>query len=558
MKLDETKINFLLKTWPHFKRKEYIIDLMTMVGNRPEFCVYRNEMPTKDKMEVTINVDVPPEGAKYIPPYTPKQMKEYEYPDDVIEALMKDPVHSWRAETGIELIHKEPDVWEQFRIYRNWMLMTDDQKSRSDEKAKELFGIDNAAMHKRCIHDHFEQMGGGVNGRIFRLVCEETKLTCVVGVIDSSEEGDMTYVYLGSGEERIVGETDTFLLKKGVLKCCKEDTETTVGRFLLNVLFIELPFDGFFDYINQTGFDIKGLEKKISVALVENKIQVEQYKRFIDNMYFIGHFCELCVPTISRGAMMTDPKIADLKKQLLEKYKGQMDDPKVISEIEDLLIKADKEYLKNDPAMRFYGALGGKAFNIARKKLYLTIGGIETFSKDSGKYVFIENSLTEGWDVNGIDNMANEIRKGSFNRGHETQLGGALTKYIMRVFQDLCIIEDDCGARSGLVVDFNLYPIEDFRGRYISDGGKWVAITSENMSKYTKGRYVMRSPMYCKTQKGLCRKCAGDIYASLNTKHIAMYIVDISSTFLQTSMKLMHGSKLSLVDIGDLNQYVIQ
>ena len=47
--------------------------------------------------------------------------------------------------TGIELIHREPDEEEQVRIWKNWQLMTDEQKKISDEKSKELFGVDNAA-----------------------------------------------------------------------------------------------------------------------------------------------------------------------------------------------------------------------------------------------------------------------------------------------------------------------------------------------------------------------------------------------------------------------------
>ena len=555
MKLSQNKIDFLTKFWRKFTERSFIIDLMTLVGNRPKFGVYKAELPTEKNLTVQIDIENPPSGVKYSPPYNEAQMKKAGYGDDLIAALMQDPAHGWRASTGIELVHMEPDVWEQIRVWRNWNLMSDEMKDKSNTKAVELFGIDNKEMFSRCMR-HWRESSFDC-GDIVRLVCEESEQTCVVGITEL-EGAKITYVYLGSGEDRICSETDTFLLKKGVLNCCKEDTETTVGRFLLNVLLIEEPFDGTFDYINKAGFNLKGLEKQISDGLMSDKIQVTQYKKYVDNMYFIGHFCELCVPTVTRAAMTTDASIKDLKKELLDKYKGQLDDPKVIAEIEDILIKTDKEYLKNDNSMRFYGPLGDKPFNVARKKLYLTVGGIETFSKDTGKYVFVENSLSEGWNNDSIPVISNEIRKGSYNRGHETQLGGALTKYVMRVFQDLCIIEDDCHSRNGLEVDFRKYPIENFKGRYINDKGTWVAITSENMSKYTNGRYVMRSPMYCKTEKGLCRRCAGDVYAGLNTKHIAMYIVDISSTFTTMALKLMHGSKVSLIDIGDVNQYVIE
>ena len=53
------------------------------------------------------------------------------------------PIHRWRAETGIELIHQEPDLQEFQRIVKNWNKMTDEQKKMSDQKSIELFSRDN-------------------------------------------------------------------------------------------------------------------------------------------------------------------------------------------------------------------------------------------------------------------------------------------------------------------------------------------------------------------------------------------------------------------------------
>jgi hypothetical protein len=77
---------------------------------------------------------------KYDPPYPLNKLPKH---------LRNDPVHRWRAETGIELIHEEP-TWEEFqRIQRNWKLMTPEQKKMSDAKSLELFGVDNATHAKR-------------------------------------------------------------------------------------------------------------------------------------------------------------------------------------------------------------------------------------------------------------------------------------------------------------------------------------------------------------------------------------------------------------------------
>ena len=81
-------------------------------------------------------------NAQYEPPYTLQQIKE-KYPEVVYLKLANDPVHRWRAETGIELIHKEPTEEELDRIWENWQLMTDEMKEESDIKSLELFGCTN-------------------------------------------------------------------------------------------------------------------------------------------------------------------------------------------------------------------------------------------------------------------------------------------------------------------------------------------------------------------------------------------------------------------------------
>ena len=547
MKLPDHKVSFLKRFANKLINREFIIDVFTKVGNRPCFGVYPSELPTEKSMERTINFNIVPADAQYEKPYGIDLLPQH---------LRQDPVHKWRAETGLELVHKEPDIYEQIRIYRNWHLMTPEEKATSDEKSQEFFGCSNVE-HMKMILNEIDQ--NTILGSVFSVSTLDGQKSCIcyINNVDFAAE-EISYTYLDNGLNRIIGETDTFSLNKDDLKCVNENIEeTTAGRLLLNVLLVEHPFGGVIPYINKSGFDLKGLESTVSKKLLTGELSVDSYKQYVNNLFFIGHFTELCVPNFTRASLTTSPDMKKIKEELFKKYAGKLDDPESIMEIENTLISADKEYLKNDDSMRFYAPLGGKPFNIARKKMYLTVGGIESFSKDSGKYTFIRNSLSEGWDVSQMPAYANEIRKGSYNRGHEKQLGGAQTKYSVRVFQDLVLTEEDCPTHKGLVVDFVKYPIKDFIGRYILDKGNWVEITNENMSKYADGQYVMRSPMYCKTQHGLCKVCAGKMFSKLDVKHISMYIVDISSTFTTMALKLMHGSKLEMINLGDLNQYLI-
>jgi cytidylate kinase len=102
----------------------------------------------------------------YDPPMNEKQIRE-KYPDKA-DQLLKDPVHKWRAEKGIELIHKEPTKDELNRIYKNWNKMTDEQKKESDEYSMKLFGKTNK--------DHYKELSKSYNESSQPLLISEDDL----------------------------------------------------------------------------------------------------------------------------------------------------------------------------------------------------------------------------------------------------------------------------------------------------------------------------------------------------------------------------------------------
>lgn len=90
---------------------------------------------------------------KYSPPYSYWQIVEA-YGSNIADRLMDDPAHNFRAQTGIELIHKEPSLQELKRIYQNWKIMPTILKNISDEKSKELFGVTNSENYKILIEEY--------------------------------------------------------------------------------------------------------------------------------------------------------------------------------------------------------------------------------------------------------------------------------------------------------------------------------------------------------------------------------------------------------------------
>lgn len=76
------------------------------------------------------------------------------YGDHLANKLKKDPVHRYRMETGIELIHKEPTIEELNRIYENWTNMDLRRKRLSNKKSLELYGLSNRDHYKQLLTEY--------------------------------------------------------------------------------------------------------------------------------------------------------------------------------------------------------------------------------------------------------------------------------------------------------------------------------------------------------------------------------------------------------------------
>lgn len=72
--------------------------------------------------------------------------------------LMGDPIHAWRARTGIELIHREPTRKELERIHDNWMAMRKGKQKKSDKQSIKFFGVDNMTHYNNIISNKVAAM----------------------------------------------------------------------------------------------------------------------------------------------------------------------------------------------------------------------------------------------------------------------------------------------------------------------------------------------------------------------------------------------------------------
>ncbi len=331
---------------------------------------------------------------------------------------------------------------------------------------------------------------------------------------------------------------------------------TTFGRYLVNYFNLASVFGNIIPYINDV-YNVSKVEYIIGQKALINEVTAEQLSTYLNHAFFLGSFSELAVPVYSKKALTTDPNIKKRKEELLKQHAEHLDDPVVCAQIEDELIRMDKEWLKGDPAMGFY-ASAGKKFNVHRKRQFLAVGLVDEMSKEKGKYNFIKGALSEGWEIEAFPSMCNQIRHPSYSRGIETAQGGVQTKYLLRLFQNTVICSEDCGTKRGLVVSLTDSNIKDFYGcNVILPSGKLETLTSRNASKFNGTKVKIRSVMYCEEKDGFCFTCAGDSYRNLDIKAIGATALEMGAAFLTMSMKAMHGSKLSSFTVDDLDQYLV-
>lgn len=338
---------------------------------------------------------------------------------------------------------------------------------------------------------------------------------------------------------------------------------TTYGLYTLNYVVLVLPFGTLIPYINSTpgtsNFNLGKLDNRVAELILEGRVTREMYDKYMQYGYFIGHLAHLGVAGLSKKALTTDPRIIQRRKELLEKHKHELHDPTVLSAIEKELIQMDKEWIQGDSSEKYYAVNPDKAFNEHRKKMFITMGITPAFSKDSTQYEFTENSLNEGIKPENLVNVANEIRRGTYDRGIGTAKGGEQTKFILRVFNATRITSEDCRSKRGIEITLTENNYTQFIDRYLVDPhtGNITLLDKNTITKYIGKTIFIRSAMYCKTKDGLCYTCVGDNFRKLDRDSIGMLAVFIGSKFTSINMKSMHFSGIKSDTVTDISKYFV-
>lgn len=387
--------------------------------------------------------------------------------------------------------------------------------------------------------------------------------------IDPNNDMQPTAIADSNRREPLFTFSEEIVAQPNDLPNLDKEITTTYGSLMYNAMVLCYGFGRKIPYVDGE-IKYSKIEEIISARLVDNpkgipsdvlitpdkvdfdnsdpsKIYVFELNRYSEACSALAGLTPLAAPSASPKSMTVDPAIIKRRDELLAGLTAdQKRDPAVLAKVIAELVAMDKATFKGDPAEKFY--LKNKDFEVNRLRMYIMYGVESGFDDTSEGVNLIVPSLKEGWDITKMSGMVNSLRSGSYNRGHQTALGGESVKYFYRIFQNTRVAEKYCGTKSGLEWTITEENVQSFVGRYyVTEKGaiEKVPVTQETYSKEIIGKKLLvTSPMMCKTQApSFCATCVGDALASMPTGlHVATS--DVGSTFMSSFMAKMHGTSL--------------
>lgn len=335
----------------------------------------------------------------------------------------------------------------------------------------------------------------------------------------------------------------------------KEAVDTTVGIFLFNKIMVEgmieeLIPNGFYnEVINKSGFN--KLIDIVSNGLMLGKIKVNPTLiKWLKQYEFYGmKACTIFSPSYSYGLLKQNIQVQKEKTKLLKDQ-----DNKTVAEmtdIEDALVSSSRKILKDDPGMTLFDSGARGSFDNDYKNMNLMIGPVPK-PGNPGEFDMATGNYIEGMNKEDIVAYGNIAVNAIYPKAIGTQDSGYLTKQYYAAYQSIQCDDDgtDCKTTMGLKVKLTPDNVENYYFQNIQTNKGFEILTSENKDKYIGKEVIIRSPMFCKSDK-ICSVCAGRRFYLLGIKNIGLTTGRITNTLLNASMKNFHNAKLKYDTVNE-------
>lgn len=130
----------------------------------------------------------------------------------------------------------------------------------------------------------------------------------------------------------------------------------------------------------------------------------------------------------------------------------------------------------------------------------------------------VTKSYAEGLDVGGYWTQMHGARRGSVMKVQEVQEPGYMSKLLMNNMMHLVVDKHDCGTEKGIALNINERDIHDRHlGADFKAGNLTIPkgtilspdVVGQIRAAKKDAEVVVRSPLKCESEKGLCQKCIG-------------------------------------------------
>lgn len=335
--------------------------------------------------------------------------------------------------------------------------------------------------------------------------------------------------------------------------------KTTVGIWVFNKAFIEQDLFELFGYINEpiTSKMFKKINKQVSYAVVEDKVSLDALKRLITKTEKFQPYCNILSASITENMMSIPKAISKKKQELLKKYEKELNehDPVVSQKIEQELIKDCKEMLKDDPSIDMINSGAKIDWNNNFKNMFVMKGASKNPDplNPNGEYTVIKSDLTTGIKPDEYAAFSDSLAFGPYARAKKTADGGAWEKIFVKALEHLTVLEEgsDCGTKRYKEILLTGDNIDDWMYSYIVEGSRLVELTSDNRDSYIGKKVKLRYSGLCESEKGICNKCAGNLFTRLGIKNVGVASYVIPAKIKLKSMKNFHDSTVKTFDMEE-------
>lgn len=343
--------------------------------------------------------------------------------------------------------------------------------------------------------------------------------------------------------------------------------DTTFGIWIFNVFFLrDLGFSKLFGgYINKeiNSKAYNNINQTLVYGLLEDKIDVEMYKVFINYSQFIMPFESILCPSHTEKILECSKEIEKLKIKLLKENEEEINkgNPDVAEKIEKELIKYAIEYLGDDPSVDVFLSGAGGTLDNNFKNMYIMRGAIKNPDPNASKKFDIASSnFIDGIASNEYSLLAKSLTAGAYGRNKKTQISGYWEKLLETAYGPMQLAGEgtDCKTNEYIEVTLTAENKNEFMYSYvIKSNGTLEELTSDTYDKYIGKTVKIRFAQFCKfLGKGkICNCCAGNFFYRRGNKNMGLAMAILSSKIKNANLKAFHKSVIQMAEIDPMKAF---